>query len=439
MARLRLSRQRGATKRAADSPRGDTIGCWWQARISRSTARPSRRGSSALGSRPPPCGKICSSSQWEGRRRGARIRRHPRARVGSLTTRPRSALYARGDLLLFPLAADNPPARAHRVDRLRPRRCSGAARRRRARDRRARSLGWLVSSLEPATMLATLVPLLAQRRLAALRESARASPRRFRPSSPTRLHRALSRAHAPEVPPREAVGRHPFVNQGQFLAQSDRLGARLRAGEIPELIVMDGGSQTIPVEVLRTYAKHLPHWDSAPTGPVPTRSSRFARCTGDIMGGSAPTTTPPAPDGDRRLVSWHPEESWIYGTGAHVDVTGRQVEMVKVASPTSPNLPTLVLACSRGVLLAPRLWEKTGAASTNRCTTRWTGAHAPFAQHAKLISARAVRRARSPRLEDDARARRTQPPRPPQPRDDRISPALRGCSATTTSPIPGFA
>jgi glycosyltransferase involved in cell wall biosynthesis len=75
----------------------------------------------------------------------------------------------------------------------------------------------------------------------------------------------------------------PTFNQGAFIEQTIKSVINQKYPNL-EYIIMDGGSTDGTVEIIKRYAKHLTHWESAADkGQSDAINKGFARATGDIL------------------------------------------------------------------------------------------------------------------------------------------------------------
>lgn len=114
-------------------------------------------------------------------------------------------------------------------------------------------------------------------------------------------------------------------NYGRYL---ERMISSVLDQEYPnlELIIMDGGSTDISVELLQKYDSKIAYWQSKPDGgPIHAARSGFARATGDICGWimSDDWYMPGVFAEVIELFRSHPEIMWCAGRGECVTDNNR--------------------------------------------------------------------------------------------------------------------
>jgi len=385
---------------------------------------------------PPPCEK--SRHPRDGQGRPTRVREFDgipvrargladrRGREGSSLLRGRVSDCSR------PRRARTTSARAHRSIALRT---PVLARRRAACPTSScRRSGWLVSSARTAN---ARDPRSAARQPAALAASDGLGPRRRRERFDLRrttdAYIALVYASSSPLGGRGVkLSVSSLRSQGQSLAKRSSR-ARLRAANT-ELIVMDGGSPGQSVE--SAYLRETSHALGKRARPEVRRAQSRLSALHRRHHGVALRRRLLLPRLRRRSSTGfraHPEESWIYARRARRRhrPAGRDGQ----GGPARRRqLPNPGAADSAGRALAPAALRKTGGRVTNTMhyTMDWSSC-SDFAQHAKLIIARAVTAVPITPARRRPRSRDERSPRTPATARSSASAALRRAVCYNTS------
>jgi len=149
----------------------------------------------------------------------------------------------------------------------------------------------------------------------------------------------------------------PSLNQAAYLEETVR-SVLLQNYPNLEYFIMDGGSTDSSTNIIRRYATHLAHWESAlDNGQADAINRGFALATGDIFAwlNSDDTYQPGILKRIAIAFQQHPEVDLIYGEGWYMDAAGQRIRPCKFVR---PDFSATYFANKDPILQQAAFWRK---------------------------------------------------------------------------------